>query len=78
MSTFKKGMLKMKQTKMKRVTKNNLLILISWIERYNETNNIELKKDINNFIDNVINNDDRYFSKLLEYNFNNDQLKYLI
>ena len=68
----------MKKTKMKRVTKNNLLILISWIERYNEQENDQLKKDINNFIDNVINNDDSYFSKLLDYNFNNDQLKYLI
>ena len=68
----------MKATKMKRVTRNNLLILISWMEQYNEQENEQLKKDINNFIDNVINNDNRYFSKLLEYNFNNDQLKYLI
>ena len=63
---------------MKRVTKNNLLILISWIKQYNEEENDQLKKDINNFIDNVINKDKRYYNKLLSYNFNNDQLKYLI
>ena len=68
----------MKKTKMKRVTKNNLLILLSWMKDYEKSESDQLKKDINNFIDNVINNDDRYFSKLLEYNFNNDQLKYLI
>ena len=47
----------MKKTKMKRVTKNNLLILLEWIERYNENNNDELKKFIYNFIDTVITND---------------------
>ena len=68
----------MKESKMKRVTKNNLLILISWIKQYNEQENEQLKKDINNFIDNVINKDKRYYNKLMDYNFNNDQLKYLI
>lgn len=63
---------------MKRVTKNNLLTLISWIEQYNEQESEQLKKNINNFIENVINNDKRYYNKLLSYNFNNDQLKYLI
>ena len=68
----------MNKSKMQRVTKNNLLILISWIKEYNEQENDQLKKDINNFIDNVINNDKRYYNKLLSYDFNNDQLKYLI
>ena len=63
---------------MKRVTKNNLLILISWIKEYEKNESEQLKKDINNFIDNVINKDKRYYNKLLSYNFNNDQLKYLI
>ena len=68
----------MKKTKMKRVTRNNLLILLEWIKEYEKNESEQLKKDINNFIDNVINNDKRYFHKLLDYNFNNDQLKYLI
>ena len=68
----------MNKTKMKRVTRNNLLVLISWIEQYNEQEDDQLKKDINNFIDNVINKDKRYYNKLMDYDFNNDQLKYLI
>ena len=68
----------MKKTKMKRVTRNNLLILLEWIKEYEKNESEQLKNNINNFIDNVINNDKRYYNKLLEYNFNNDQLKYLI
>ena len=68
----------MKKTKMKRVTRNNLLILLEWIKEYEKNESEQLKNNINNFIDNVINNDQRYYNKLLEYNFNNDQLKYLI
>ena len=68
----------MKQSKMKRVTKNNLLILLNWIQAYEKNEDAELLKAINNFINNVINNDDRYYSKLDSYDFNNDQLKYLI
>lgn len=71
-------MYKMKQSKMKRVTKNNLLIFISWIKDYEESESDQLKKDINNFIENVINKDRRYYNKLLNYNFSNDQLKYLM
>lgn len=56
---------------MKRVTKNNLLKLI------------ELKKtgktlEADNFIKNVINKDKHYFKKLSSYDFNNEQLKYLM
>ena len=56
---------------MKRVTKSNLLKLI------------ELKKagktiEANNFILNVINRDRHYFKKLSSYDFNNEQLKYLM
>ena len=68
----------MKKTKMMRVTKNNLLILISWMLEYEKNESEQLKNNINNFIDNVINKDKRYYNKLLDYNFNNDQLKYLI
>ena len=68
----------MKKTKMKRVTKNNLLILLEWMQEYEKNESEQLKNNINNFIDSVINNDKRYYNKLLEYNFNNDQLKYLI
>ena len=63
---------------MKRVTKNNLLILISWIKEYEKNESEQLKNNINNFIDLVINNDKSYFSKLLSYDLDNDQLKYLI
>ena len=68
----------MKKTKMKRVTRNNLLILLEWFKEYEKNENEQLKNNINNFIDNVINNDKRYYNKLIDYNFNNDQLKYLI
>lgn len=52
--------------------------MISWIKEYEKNESEQLKNNINNFIDQVINNDKRYFSKLLSYDFDNDQLKYLI
>lgn len=51
---------------MKRVTKNNLLKLI------------ELKKTGKALEVNVINKDKHYFKKLSSYDFNNEQLKYLM
>ena len=68
---------------MKRVTRNNLLKLIDWKKEYIEKKekgikDIELLEKINNYIDNVINKDRRYYHKLLEYDFTNEQLEYLL
>ena len=65
---------------MKRVTKNNLLKLIDMMREYEEQEkkNKQLLQQINDFIDNVINQDRRYYSKLSKYSFTNEQLKYLI
>ena len=65
---------------MKRVTKNNLLKLIDMIKDYEEQKkkDKQLLQQINDFIDNVINKDRRYYSKLSKYNFTNEQLKYLL
>lgn len=70
---FKKGVFKMKK-----VTKNNLLRLVDMMKDYQETKNKKIKVMINDFIDNVINKDKKYYSKLKSYNFNNEILKYLI
>ena len=71
---------------MKRVTKNNLLKLVDMMKEYQETENEKLKITINNFIENVINNfienvinkDKKYYSKLKNFNFDNEIIKYLI
>lgn len=63
---------------MKRVTKKNLLRLIDMIKEYNEKQSEELEISINDFIDNVINKDKKYYSKLKSYNFDNEILKYLM
>ena len=65
---------------MKRVTKNNLLILADMKKQYIECGrqNKELLKEINDFIENVINKDKSYFKKLQSYDFDNETLKYLI
>lgn len=63
---------------MKKVTKNNLLKLVDMMKDYQETKNKKIKIMINDFIDNVINKDKKYYSKLKSYNFNNEILKYLI
>ena len=65
---------------MKRVTKNNLLKLIDMMEEYKEQKkkDKQLLQQINDFIENVINKDRRYYSKLSKYNFTNEQLKYLL
>lgn len=63
---------------MKRVTKNNLLKLVDMMKQYQETKNEKLKIVINDFINNVINKDKRYYSKLKNYNFDNEILKYLM
>ena len=65
---------------MKRVTKNNLLKLVNMKKQYIQggEQNKELLKEINYFIDNVINKDKNYYKKLLSYNLNNDDLNWLI
>lgn len=63
---------------MKRVTKNNLIKLVEMKKRYNEKPNPELLREINEFIENGINKDERYYSKLSSYNFDNETLNYLL
>ena len=61
---------------MKRVTKNNILKYIDMKKEYENTKNINLLKEINDFTDNVINKDKHYYKKIENYNFSNEQLKY--
>lgn len=63
---------------MKRVTRNNLLKLVDMMKQYQETENEKFKITINDFINNVINKDKRYYSKLKNYNFDNEILKFLM
>lgn len=63
---------------MKRVTKNNLLKLVDMMKEYQETKNEDLRIIINDFIENVINKDKSYYSKLSSYNFENEILEYLM
>ena len=65
---------------MKRVTRNNLLKLIDMMKEYEEQKekDKQLLRQINDYIDNVINKDKNYYSKLNKYNFTNEQLKYLL
>ena len=65
---------------MKRVTRKNLLKLIEMMKEYEEQRekDRQLLQEINEFIENVINKDKKYFSKLSKYNFTNEQLEYLI
>ena len=56
-------------------------MIMKKIEIENERNtlsNKEFLNIINDFIDNLINKDKRYYSKLKSYNFNNEILKYLM
>ena len=63
---------------MKRVTKNNLLKLVDKMKQYEDKKDSILLKEINDFIDNVINKDKSYYKKLQSYNFDNETLKYLM
>lgn len=63
---------------MKKVTRNNLIKLVDIMKEYQETENEKLKIIINDFIENVINKDKKYYSKLKSYNFDNEIIKYLI
>ena len=65
---------------MKRVTRKNLLKLIDMMKKYEEQKekDKQLLRQINEFIENVINKDKSYYSKLNKYNFTSEQLKYLL
>ena len=63
---------------MKRVTKNNLIRLVELKKQYENNKDSEILKEINDFIDNVINKDKSYYSKLSSYDFDNETLKYLM
>lgn len=63
---------------MKRVTRNNLLKFVEMRKEYEKNNDIVLLDIIYDFIENVINKDRRYYSKLSSYNFDSETLKYLM
>lgn len=63
---------------MKRVTRNNLLKFVELRKEYEKSNDIALLDLIYDFIENVINKDKRYYSKLSNYNFDSETLKYLM
>ena len=63
---------------MKRVTRKNLEKLIEMKKMYLENKDEKLLKEINDFIENVINKDSHYFSKLSSYNFSKEELEYLM
>ena len=63
---------------MKRVTRNNLLKFVELRKEYEKSNDIKLLDIIYDFIENVINKDKRYYSKLSSYNFDSEILKYLM
>ncbi len=65
---------------MKRVTRNNLLRLVNLKRKCieDEEHNTETLENINEFIENVINKDKRYYHKLANYNFDEQTLRYLL
>lgn len=63
---------------MKKVTKNNLLKLVDLKKKYLEKEDTQLLVEINFYIDEVINKDNKYYKKLISYDFDNETLKYLI
>lgn len=63
---------------MKRVTRNNLLKFVEMRKEYEKSKDIKLLDIIYDFVENVINKDRRYYSKLSSYNFDIETLKYLM
>ena len=63
---------------MKRVTKNNLIKLVELEKQYENNKDAKILKEINDFIDNVINKDKKYYSKLSSYDFDEETKKYLV
>lgn len=62
---------------MKRVTKNKLLKYIELKKEYMANKDAEVLVAINNFTE-VINKDNKYYSKLTSYEFESKQLEYLL
>ena len=80
-----KGMKRMmkscNKSKMKKVTRNNLLQFIEMKKTYQdqeEEKDEKLLEQINFFIDEVINKDKHYFKKVYSYNFTDEELKFLL
>lgn len=65
-------------TKMRKITKDNLLKLVELKIKYIQTKDEKVLEVINEYISNVINKDKHYYSKLKSYNFSDDILKYLL
>ena len=63
---------------MKRVTENNMRKFIELKKKYIAVKDKNILKQINDFIESVINKDKRYFSKLSKYGFTNEELRYCI
>lgn len=63
---------------MKKVTRNNLIRLVEMKKEYLKNNDQELLKEINFYIDEVINKDNHYYRKLSSYNFSSEMLNYLM
>ena len=60
---------------MKRVTKNNMLRYLKMREEYKKNGDKELLKQINEYIEQTINKDKHYYSKLSSYNFSEEMIK---
>ncbi len=63
---------------MKRVTRNNLIKLVDLKKQYIKNEDENLLIEINDFIDNVINKDKKYYEKLSSYHLDKEMLKYLM
>ena len=63
---------------MKRLTRNNMLKYIQMKKDYLEEPDEQLLQEINKFTDEVINKNKNYYSKLLSYNLEVEDLKYCI
>ena len=62
---------------METVTRDDLLKLIAKKKQFIITRDPKLRVEINTYIEDVINKDKKYYSKLTSYNFDNEQLQYL-
>ena len=60
-----------------KVNYNNIKLFIELKKQYYNNYSNELKKEINRFIDDVINNDKKFYSKLSSYNLSNNELNYI-
>ena len=60
---------------MEKVTKRNMLKYMEMRKEYKQTHDSELLKEINKFIEEVINKDKHYYRKLKSYNFSQEQIR---